>query len=156
MTYAIERWSDFYRDAKPLMERHWQEIALDKQFIPLSLNEQKYVDMEKSGILHVLSARHDGKLAGYFIAFVMPHIHYQDSGLMAFTDIYFMAPEFRKGTAGVRLFVEAEISLQLRGVRKVYLSTKLHHDNGPIFEKLGWKPTDRTYTKLLKEVEVRA
>lgn len=145
--FHVEPWRPFFEEARPLMQRHWEEIAVDQGTIKLSLNEERYQAMADGGILHVLAARADGALVGYYIAFLLPHVHYQDAGLMAFTDIYFMLPEFRRGSAGIRLFVEAEKSLRARGVVKTYLSTKVHKDNGPIFEKLGWKLTDRVYTK---------
>jgi hypothetical protein len=150
VTYGVEAWREFYPEAKPLMREHWQEIALDREHFALDLNEQRYQELADMGILHVLAARSDtGELAGYFVAIIMPHIHYQAAGQMAFTDIYYLAPRFRGGAAGVDLFVEAERSLKAAGVVKAYLSCKAHHDVSPIFEALGWKFSDKNYTKVL-------
>lgn len=149
MMFTVERWREFYPEAAPLMHRHWEEIAIDREQIKLGLNVQKYQEMDDNNILHILAARENGALAGYYMAFLLPHVHYQDAGLMAFTDIYFLAPEHRRGSNGVQLFIEAEKSLRDKGVTKAYLSTKIHHDNGPIFEALGWNASDRVYTKLL-------
>ena len=138
------------------MQRHWEEIALDHESIPYSLDEQKYQAMDDSGILHVLAARLNGQLIGYYIAFIMPHIHYQYAGMMAYTDIYYMLPGHRNGGNGIQLFMEAEKSLIAKGVVKAYLSTKVHKDMGKLFERLGWNLSDRTFTKLLPGVTVSA
>jgi hypothetical protein len=148
VTFHVEQWRDFYPEAKPLMQEHWEEIAIDREQIPLSLNEERYQQISDAGILHILVAREGAELAGYYIALVLPHIHYQDAGLMAFTDIYFLRPQFRKGHAGVQMFVEAERTLREAGVVKAYLSCKAHRDISPIFEALGWKFSDKSYTKV--------
>lgn len=149
ITYQLEKWAPFSKDAKPLFKKHWEEIAIDRDKIHLSLDYDKYQGMDDSGILHVLTMRNGKRLVGYYIAFILPHTHYSQAGIMAFTDIYFVSPEQRTGINGIQLFVEAEKSLRERGVTKAYLSTKVHKDNGPIFERLGWKLSDKSYTKLL-------
>ena len=35
------------------------------------------------------------------------------------------------------------------GVRKIFTATKLHMDQGPLFERLGYRPVERMYAKLL-------
>lgn len=147
ITFQIERWAPFFAEAEPIMQRHWEEIAIDRETIKLSLDRERYQQMDDAGILHILSAREHGILIGYYIAFILPHVHYKEAGLMAFTDIYYVERAARRGPIGMSLFVEAEKSLRARGVVKTYLSTKVHKDNGPIFERLGWTLTDRTYTK---------
>ena len=151
LTYAVEDWREFYPEAAAIFQRHWEEIALDRDSIKFSLDITRYQAMADSGILHVLAARCDFQLVGYYVAFVLPHIHYQEAGLMAFTDIYYLLPEFRHGSNGVEFFVEAEESLKAKGVVKAYLSTKVHKDMGSLFEKLGWRLSDRCYTKLLSK-----
>jgi hypothetical protein len=149
LQYQVERWASFYPDAKPLMQRHWEEIALDRENIKLSLDEARYQGMDDAGILHILAMRDEGRLVGYYLAFLLPHVHYKEAGLMAFTDIYFVQPESRQATNGIQIFIEAEKSLREKGVVKAYLSTKVHHDNSPIFEALGWKLSDKSFTKYL-------
>ncbi len=148
MTFQVVKWREFYPEAKPLMREHWEEIAIDRERIPLSLNEERYQQLADLGMLHVLAAREGAELAGYYVALLLPHIHYQDAGLMAFTDFYFLAPRFRRGHAGVQMFVEAERTLREAGVVKAYLSCKAHRDISPIFEALGWKFSDKSYTKV--------
>ena len=148
ITFQVEKWRPFHAEAGPIMQRHWEEIAIDRDKIQFSLDNARYEGMDDAGILHILTVRDSGNLMGYYIAFILPHVHYQHAGLMAFTDAYYVLPEARRGPVGMQLFAEAEKSLKERGVVKTYLSTKVHHDNGPLFERLGWKLTDRVYTKV--------
>jgi hypothetical protein len=132
------------------MQRHWEEIAIDRESIKLSLNVERYKCMDEGGILHILTARNGADLlVGYFMAFILPHIHYQEAGPMAFTDVYYLHPDYRDFSSGADLFIEAERTLADRGVTKAYLSCKVHQDNTPLFERLGWLLSDKTFTKLL-------
>jgi GNAT superfamily N-acetyltransferase len=149
ITFQIETWAQFYPDAKQIMPAHWRELAMDQDKIQLALDEPKYADMDRNGILHILAVRDDGHLVGYYLAFIFPHFHYSQAGLMAFTDIYYVKPEYRVGPIGARLFIEAEKTLKARGVTKAYNSCKIHQNHSRLFEHLGWVPTDICFTKWL-------
>ena len=80
----------------------------------------------------------------------MPHaLHYAYKE--ADSDIFFLAPEYRKGLAGARLLKFAEASLRAIGVERVFTRTKLspQHDLGPLLERLGFRPIERVYSKIL-------
>jgi hypothetical protein len=147
--FAVEPWADFWRDAKDeLIPKHYAELALNQGKIPLSPDIEKYEAAERMGMTHIVTVRSAGKLVGYFIAAIVGHLHYKDAGLMAQTDIYYLSPEFRKGT-GLKMFAFLEESLKAKGVVKIYLSTKAHQDHGELFGRLGYQLSDRVFTKLL-------
>lgn len=148
LTFEVESWAEYSRDAAKLWERHWREVGLDHDRIPLGINAQTYQQIEANGCLHILTMRVDGQLVGYFLAFLMVNPHYKDAGLMAQTDVYWIAPEHRKGN-GAKLLVEAERTLRARGVKKMYLSCKVQHDHSEFFEALGWRKTDYVFAKIL-------
>lgn len=147
--YQVEPYEQAIEGMRLLYQEHWEEVALDKGAIRLNPDYAKYSALAKAGILNVVTARVSGELIGYHISMVWPHIHYADS-LTAFTDIFFLKREYRKGTgAGVRLLKFMEKSLRERGVQKIYMGTKLLHDIGPLLERLGYKAIERIYTKVL-------
>lgn len=150
VTYTVENWSDVWREMEPLWHSHWQEVALDHEAIPLAPDIDAYNTLERNGNLHLLIARKAGKIIGYHIAIIRPHLHYKHS-LHAFTDIYYVSPEHRLGMTGVKLFKEVEKSLVQRGVKKMVSGTKTSLDMGRIFERLGWRETERTYTKCIED-----
>lgn len=134
-----------------LFRQEWEEIALDKDHISLSVDVDRYSQMQALGTLHILGARDDGKLVGYYIAFLFPHPHYKDAGAMAMTDVYYLLPQYRRGGYGVTLLVEAERSLREKGITKAYISCKVQHDHTELFEHLGWTKSDFCFIKLLKD-----
>lgn len=146
--YAVERWRDLKREMMPLLVRHWREIALNHADVPLDIDEAKYKSLDDTGALHIVTARRNGLLIGYHVAVVATHLHYA-STLHGITDVYYVAPECRHGVTGMRLFQAVERELKKLHVRKLFTATKLHLDQGPLFERLGYKPVERLYAKLI-------
>lgn len=52
-------------------------------------------------------SRGSGILAGYAAYFLTPNLHYR-SRLVAEADVFYLAPEYRRGLAGLRLLQAAE------------------------------------------------
>lgn len=114
----------------------------------MAVDEEKYSALDQRGMLHIVTVRSDARLVGYAIAFVMPHMHYKDAGDMAYTDMYFVLPDYRNGS-GVKLFMELERSLRERGVVNVFTSCKVQQDHSLLFERLGWVWQDKTFSKYI-------
>lgn len=146
--YAVERWRDLRPEMLPMLVRHWREIALNHADVPLDIDEARYAQLDESGHLHIVTARREGALIGYHVAIVSAHLHYA-STLHGITDVYFIAPEARHGVTGMRLFQAVEREMKALGVRKLFTATKLHLDQGPLFERLGYRPVERLYAKLI-------
>ncbi len=146
--YQVEPWSSFKVEARELFVRHWREIALNHAEVPLDIDYERYDEMAARGAVHVLTARRNGLLIGYHVAFIAGHMHYR-STLHAVTDVYWIAPECRHGVTAMRLLQAVERELKRRGVRKLFTATKLHLDQGPLFERLGYRPVERMYAKLI-------
>ena len=146
--YQTEPWATFKHEAAPLFVRHWREIALNHAEVPLDIDHERYNGLAAAGALHVLTARRNGLLIGYHIAIVSGHLHYA-STLHGITDVYWIAPECRHGVTGMRMFQAVERELQKLGVRKLLTATKLHLDQGPLLERLGYRPIERMYSKIL-------
>ena len=150
ITYQVERWAEFVKDGEQLFPCHYKELARDQDKIPLDINYDLYVDADARGIGHIATVRDDGKLAGYALLGVMPHLHYKSAGLMAMIDVYYLKPEYRVGGIGARLLMFVEITLREKGVRKIYFSTKVHQDHGKLLEALGFSFSDKVYTKIME------
>jgi len=152
LTYQVEAFSAVLAEMQPLWHAHWQEVAMNQDTIPLNPDLDAYRALEAAGVLHVLTVRDQGRVVGYHVAVIRPHLHYQQS-LSAMTDLYYLHPDYRKGRAGVRLFQAFEASCKALGVEKLFTGTKLHLDLGRLFERLGWVETERLYTKYLGDTK---
>lgn len=148
-TIRVEKWSDCLVEMEQIFPEHWKELARFQDKIPLKCDKERYAALEAAGVLLLLTARADEKLVGYFVAFLMPHPHYQGSGLWAITDMYFVLPEFRTGT-GLLLFLAFEQALRERDITQAVTSCKVHEDHTEFLTKLGWTWTDKTFQKHLK------
>ena len=150
ITFAVENWFDVMDQMAPLWPAHWEEVALNRDKIPLDPDFDAYGAMQNAGMLHIVVARKEGAVVGYHFTIVKPHLHYRRS-LSGFTDIYYIAPDHRTGRTPLRLFQFVEKTLKARGVEKLFTGTKTSLDAGPLFEHMGWKETERLYTKFIGE-----
>ena len=137
----------FLPEPEKILPLHYEELSVTKEY-ELEPDYDAYKRLANNGVLRTITCRADDELIGYIIFTVHPHFHYK-SCMTAFEDIYFVKKEYRKGRVGIRLFQYAEQVLKERGVNRIILSTKVHLDNSRLFEYLGYKHTDKTFSKML-------
>lgn len=148
VTFAVEGWFAVKDEMSHLWPDHWQEVAVNKEQIKLDPDLDTYAAFANAGMLHIVVARKEGEVIGYHFSIVRPHLHYRQS-LSAFTDIYYIAPQYRTGRTPLRLFEYVEKTLKARGVQKMFTGTKLSLDAGPLFEHMGWTETERLFVKMI-------
>ena len=149
LTFQKETFAAIMPELPELFQRHWEEIAANKDVIKLDPAWDRYLQLERDGALHILTVRDGAVLAGYFFAMVHPHLHYATS-LTAWSDIFWVKPEHREGWNGVKFFKAAIKMLRDLGVQKVYMVCKVKHDLEPILSRLGFKFVEKVFTKLLE------
>lgn len=137
----------FLKEIEQLFPEHYEELCVTKDF-PYEPDYDSYKRMAELGMLRCIICRDDSKLIGYMIFIITPHLHYK-SCKTAMEDIYFVAKEYRKGRIGIKLFQYAEKVLKHCGVQRIVMHTKVHLDNSKLFEYLGYKMTDKVFTKML-------
>ena len=148
ITAQIEPWSDFVEEVKPLFLEHWEELALDKDKVPLSPQYGVYAARDAMGELLVVTLRKSGRLVGYFMGFIAPGLHY-DTCLTLTMDIFWTHPDIRGGFAGVKLFRLVEKEAKRRGVKRMFYGSKLHKDASRLFEFLNMEPVEIYYSKWI-------
>lgn len=149
---AEERAKDLVDEIKPLIAKHWEEIALFKDQIKLNPDFDKYIELDEQDMLHIVTARReeDLKLIGYFISVVQTNIHYKDH-LFATNDILFIDPEYRGKLAGVKLFKYAEKKLKEKGVSIISIHMKTHMPFDKLLERLKYEKQEYNYMKYIGE-----
>lgn len=140
------------------LQAHYEELN-DKAF-PLVPDWGRYYKLEELGMLHCYSAEavlapseeqgaaRSGttKLVGYAIFLSNPNIHYSTS-TWGYEDIYYLAPEYRKGMNGVKWLRYFLGDMESR-VDKVIMGTKTKLEVGVILRRLGYKPFENLYSKV--------
>tara|TARA_R110000744_G_scaffold12907_6_gene38051 strand:+ start:686 stop:1138 length:453 start_codon:yes stop_codon:yes gene_type:complete len=149
MKIQQENYWDVLGDIKPLLIKHWEDIALDKDAVKLDPSWEMYDYLANHGNIHVTTVRNDdGVMVGYCVYILSRAMHYATE-TYADGDIFWLDPDYRKGTIGIRMLKAAEKSLATLGVTKVLNKVKLHKDVGKIFEHLGYSAIERVYAKRI-------
>jgi GNAT superfamily N-acetyltransferase len=148
ITAQVEPWSEFVKDAVELFPAHWEELALNKDKVPLSVQHDVYLAYEAAGQTLVVTLRQKGRLVGYFVGFVSPALHYSTC-LTLQMDIFWTHPDIRGRMEGVKLFRAVEAEAKRRGVQRIFYGSKLHKDASRLFEYLKMEPVEVYYTKWI-------
>lgn len=149
ITFHVEPWSRYKVEAAELWPLHWEEIAINRDVIKLDVDLDKYDRMDAEGAVHVVVAREEGRIVGYWLGFVYPHLHYRRS-LTAYTDIFYVRQETRRDVFLFQKLLEfVESSLKARGVQKYFIASKVHKDLSRIFERRKMQRTEIVYSKVL-------
>jgi GNAT superfamily N-acetyltransferase len=148
ITYQVENWFDCKKQMEWLYPIHWEEVALNKNSIPLKMWFDEYDRLAEMGVLHIVTARDDDKIVGYYWGMIRFHLHYADS-LTAFTDMFYLHPKYRKGFNGYKLIKFFIESVKAKGVQRVISNTKIHLDTSVIFKRLGFVQAETVHTKVI-------
>lgn len=148
MQFQCERWRDIEPEIICLMPLHWQELALDQDNIALDIDFLSYRRLDEQHDLVVITARNEGKLLGYYIGMVRPHLHYK-STVFGICDAYWLHPSERRGTTGIEFFHYVENVLKGRGAKSMITTSKKHLNIAPLFAHLGHREVGTIYQKWI-------
>lgn len=134
-------------ELKPLLPLHYEELSLHKfHGIPLNPQYDAYLERERRGEVVYVTLRENGDLAGYFVGFVAPGLHYRDC-LTLTMDIFYVVPEHRGQRAGVVLFEAVKREAVRRGVNAWFVGNKEHakvHATA-LFLAMGFELSEQYY-----------
>jgi L-amino acid N-acyltransferase YncA len=151
LTFQTEQWITAEPEIRELVQPHWEELAMDKDKIPLDINWDHYRECDQRGILQLTTARTSvGNLAGYWITIINQHPHYQ-STVFGLQDSYFLHPSHRHGNVGMGLMLAAVENCKKAGAKSMIGSHKEHVNIGGLFEFCGWKKVGSLYQKWVGE-----
>jgi len=148
ITYQVEPYEACIEELKPLFPAHWAELALNQDKVPLDPQYDVYAQRAARGEVLMVTARELGVLVGYFVGFVAPALHYRTC-LTLTMDIFYIAPAYRKRSAGIRLFKFVEHEARRRGVKRLFVGSKLHKDASALFARLNYEPVETYFSAWL-------
>lgn len=144
ITFQVETFDDVYEQMREIFPLHWDELALDKDSVPLDPDYDVYRFAQDHGQLMVITCRKDGVIVGYFVGFVRTDLHYRTC-LTCRMDIFYIHPEHRGSSLGLKLFKELHRVCQQRGIHRIVVGSKKHKDASILFERLGYTEIERFY-----------
>jgi GNAT superfamily N-acetyltransferase len=140
---------------RDLLAAHYQELAVpgDGPLVPLDPDFNRYIQLEDLKLFRVWTARDGKTLVGYIAWYIHPHLHHRGR-LCAIDELYWLAPEYRRGLIGYRLFSTAIAALKELGVFRIIVHAKVHFAQergglGRFFTKLGFQHSDDVYVMPL-------
>lgn len=145
LTAQVESYSACTEELKRHYPRHWEELALNKEHVPLAPQYDVYLAKDAAGEVLLVTLRKAGEMVGYFIGFIGPALHYKTC-LTLTMDIFYVLPEHRNGSAGAKLFRAAEAEARRRGVQRMFVGSKAHKDASVLFKRLGYEPVETFYS----------
>lgn len=148
ITAQVEPYKDCLPELMACYDHHWEELALNKDKVPLAPQYDVYEARDDAGQLLLVTLRDTGRLVGYFIGFIAPGLHYKTC-LTLTMDIFWTHPDVRGGFAGVKLFRAVEKDARRRGVHRIFYGSKMHKDASRLFEFLKMEPVEMYYTKWI-------
>lgn len=148
ITCHVESFEERLDELKVLLPDHYRELALNQDEVPLDPQYEIYIDNEHKGGLLFVVLRDAGEMVGYYIGFIAPGLHYKTC-LTCITDIFYVKPEKRDGTAGIKMFRFIEKELKRRGVQRWFTGSKVAHDASALFDFLKFERVEIFYSKWL-------
>jgi GNAT superfamily N-acetyltransferase len=145
----LECLANVKEEIKPLLEEHWELVALNKGKIKLNPNWKEYARLDAAGVLRIFTARDEGQLVGYFVLFISQSVHYQDH-LFATNDVIFVLPDKRAGATGYKLVKYAQDYCRDSGVSLMTINTKVHLPFDSLMVGMGFDLIERIYAKCFR------
>lgn len=139
----VENLTDTIEELKPFFPRHWEELALFKDRMPLDPQYDKYLARDALGEVVLTTLREDGAIIGYCVTFIAQGLHYQQTKT-ATVDIFWIEPEHRLAQNGSLLFGATKAALKKKGVQLWWVGSKNHKPSQEFLEKFGFSP-EETY-----------
>lgn len=146
--YSVETLDQCLEEMKPILEKHYEEVAMYKDKVPLSPDYEKYYLLEEAGVFHIVTVRDKGRLIGYFLSMLSPNLHYSQD-IFAVNDILYLDQEYRELGVGQKMFEFAEERLRELGasVLAIHMKTALPFDT--LCLGMGYDYAERNYTKYI-------
>ena len=131
------------KELEDMLELHTEELS--KFSVSLNPDWERYQQIEDIDALHIVTARDNEKLIGYYVSIITTHHHYKDA-LIAENDVHYILPKYRKGWLGYKFLKRAIQFLKDRNVDIILHTMKADHSYLPITKRLGFKLTDYKLT----------
>lgn len=150
LSACIESLTNGLPEIVPLLQEHWEFLALYKDRMPLDPQFDAYLARDAEGQIVYAALRNDGELVGYMICFVTRGLHYQ-STLTATMDLIWVRPPYRGERGGDRLLNAMKAELKRRGVQLWWVGSKNHAPIEWLFKAHGFTHEESYFAQWIGE-----
>lgn len=137
VTAQVENLTETLEELKPHFPAHHAELGLWQDKMPLDPQYDIYLKHDEAGQALLVTLRADGKVVGYFVGFIAPGLHYQQT-LTCKMDIVYIDPAYRSAGNGIALFETTKAALKRRGVKCWWVGSKNHKPIEAFFRAFGF------------------
>lgn len=141
--------NQFYNDAQELFKKDWEETTNDG--FPLEIDLETYLEYEKRGLILMITAREDEKLAGYIGFMSSDSMHHKKKIANCFG--LYVSKEYRGITGSLLLKKAIEIT-KSSGFAKIRVSSSVKNDIGRFLARYGFGQEETIYGLNLIDFEV--
>jgi L-amino acid N-acyltransferase YncA len=130
-------------EIRPLHAEHWAETEEYRWVVGMEVDYDQYVAAERQGQFALFTCRENGKMVGYVMMDIYRSRH--TSRPQGTEDGLYLHPSARKGSRAVAFLRYVLSRLAAMGVRPVVLTSKVAHDIGALYRRLGGKRVAEVY-----------
>ena len=146
ITFGVEPAHVVLTEGAALFARHADEQVHSD--LPLDIDHDRYLLADDLGILRVFTVRDETRLIGYACFCVQFSLRHKTS-LQATEDSLYLAPEYRKGTTGVRFIKFIENVLSLEGVQLIRQHAHPDTTLDALLPKMGYEHCHNEWERRL-------
>ncbi|QHE86314.1 hypothetical protein [Hydrogenophaga sp. BPS33] len=132
----------------PLLDEHYQEVALNKDLMRLEPDLIAYAELERADRLIALGAFSGEQMVGYSVSILGQALHYA-SLRTAHNDVVFVSKEHRFGSLGIGLIQRTEAAAKDRGVQMLLWHAKQGTPLEGLLPRMGYGVQDVIFSKGL-------
>lgn len=137
VTVCVENLMAARAELEPVIPKHWEEIAIFRDKVPLDPDWDSFAALEEQGKVLFVALRQAGELVGYFVGLITPSLHYKTT-LSGKMDLIYILPELRS-TGGGKLLMDAVLAEGARrGVKMWWMGSKCHKPIEAFFRSYGF------------------
>jgi len=146
VTFQLESLDTFLSSTYNILNEIWESDWKDSDS-PLIINHDKFIELEKNGVLKIIIGRDETKdLVTFWGGLLAPSL-FTAGKLVCYGNFYWMSKAYN-GFTFIRLMKFVDNYLVEQKVQQSYLEAKLTNKAQKLLEKVGYKPTGTIMTKV--------
>lgn len=146
--YDRQHLKEVKEEIAPMLDAHYEEVAMYQDHIELNPQWEMYENLELMDRLFIFTMRDEGKLIGYSVFFLNPHMHYADHEF-AMNDIVYIDPDRRGTEETVNFFKWCEKHMRDCGTSVISYHMKVYKPFQTLMTILGYDHAEHMYTKYI-------